>query len=90
MNRINIFFIGFLVLVMTLGFSAYIFAAKEIMTMMCDRGVVRIGDTDVDVRDKCGEPNTETANQWVYEPSVSQTFTVIFKGGKVERMLESH
>ena len=73
---------------MALGNPAFVFAAKEIQTMMCHRGVVRIGDTDVEVRDKCGEPNNETANEWVYDPSVSQTFTIIFKGGKVVRILE--
>jgi len=89
MKRINIWIIGFVFLVIMFGNSAYIFAAKEISTMMCSKGVVRIGDTDVDVRDKCGEPNTETFNEWVYDPGVSQTFTVIFKGGKVVRILES-
>jgi hypothetical protein len=88
MKRISIYFIGLIFLVMALGNPAFIFAAKEISTMMCHRGVVKIGDTDVDVRDKCGEPNNETADNWVYEPSVSQTFTVIFKGGKVLRILE--
>lgn len=90
MKRLIIYVIGFVFLVMILGNPAFVFAGKEISTMMCNKGVVRIGDTDVDVRDKCGEPNTETHNEWVYEPSVSQTFTVIFKGGKVVRLLESH
>ena len=81
---------GFVFLVMALGDPALIFASKEISSMMCHRGVVKIGDTNVDVRDKCGEPNNKTADEWVYEPSVSQTFTIIFKGGKVERILESH
>lgn len=89
MKRIIIYFIGFVFLVMALGNPAFIFAAEEISTMMCHRGVVKIGDTGTDVRDKCGEPNTETANEWVYEPGPSQTFTVILKGGKVVRILES-
>jgi hypothetical protein len=89
MKRKIIYFIGLVFLVMALGNPGLIFADKEISTMMCHRGVVKVGDTDVDVRDKCGEPNNETANEWVYEPSVSQTFTITFKGGKVVRILES-
>ena len=88
MKKISIYFISLVFLVMAFGNPALIFAAKEIKTMMCHRGVVRIGDTDVDVRDKCGEPNTEKANEWIYEPSTSRTFSVIFKGGKVVVILE--
>ena len=90
MKRITIYFIGFVFLVIASGNPAFIFAAKEISTMMCDQGVVRIGDTNTDVRNKCGEPNAETPDKWVYEPGVSQTFTVVFKGGKVVCILESH
>jgi hypothetical protein len=58
MKKITIYFIGLVFLVMTLGNPAFIFAAEETSTMMCDGGVVNIGDADVDVRDNCGEPNT--------------------------------
>jgi hypothetical protein len=85
-----IYFIGLVFLVMASGNPPFIFAAEEISTMMCHRGVMKIGDTSTDVREKCGEPNTETANEWVYEPSTSQTFIVIIKGGKVVRILEKH
>ncbi len=75
---------------MALGNPAFIYAAEETSTMMCDGGVVNIGDSDVDVRDDCGEPNTQGANQWVYDFGPSQHFTVIFEDGKVVRILESH
>jgi hypothetical protein len=90
MKRIYIYFIGLVFLVMALGNPAFSFAAEETSTMMCDGGVVNIGDTDVDVRDKCGEPNTQGANQWVYDFGPSQSFTVVFEDGKVVRILESH
>ena len=90
MKKINIYFISLVFLVMALGGSNTIFAAEETSTMMCDEGVVNIGDTDVDVRDNCGEPNTQGANQWVYDFGPSQHFTVIFEDGKVARILESH
>ena len=90
MKKITIYFMGFAFLVMALGNPAFIFAAEETSTMMCDGGVVNIGDTDTDVRDDCGEPNTQGANQWVYDSGPSQSFTVIFEDGKVVRILESH
>jgi len=90
MKKINIYFIGFVFVAMALGNPVFIFAAEETSTMMCDEGVVNIGDTDTDVRDNCGEPNTQGANQWVYDLGPSQSFTVIFEDGKVVRILESH
>ena len=90
MKKITIYFIGFLLMVMAAGNPAFVFAAEEVSTMMCDEGVVNIGDTDTAVRDNCGEPNTQGANQWVYNPGPSQHFTVIFEDGKVVRILESH
>lgn len=77
-------------MMMMLSNPTCIFAAEETPTMMCDEGVVRIGDSTVDVRDDCGEPNTQTPDQWVYDFGPSQSFTVIFKDGKVVRILESH
>ena len=90
MKKLNIYFIGFMFLVSALGGSIPIFATEETSTMMCDEGVVNIGDTDVDVRDNCGEPNTQGENQWVYNFGPSQSFTVIFEEGKIVRILESH
>ena len=90
MKNRNIYIVGLTFLVMALGNPAFIFAAEETSTMMCDGGMVNVGDTDVDVRDKCGEPNTQGASQWVYNFGPSQSFTVIFENGKVVRILESH
>ncbi len=90
MKKRNIYFIGLVFLMMALGGSIPIFAAEETSTMMCDEGVVNIGDADVDVQDKCGQPNSQSMNQWVYNFGPSQSFTVIFKEGKVVPILESH
>ena len=90
MKRINIYFFGLTFLAMVLGGGNSLYAAEETSSMMCDRGMVNIGDTDVDVRDNCGQPDTRGANQWVYEMSPTQTYTVIFEDGKVVRILESN
>jgi hypothetical protein len=76
-----------------IGFSSAtpVFAAEEASSFMCDNGEVNIGDKDADVRDACGEPNSQNyeLNTWVYNLGPSQpVYTVIFKEGKVERILE--
>jgi hypothetical protein len=69
--------------------SVSVFAAEEASTMMCDEGVVNIGDMDVDVQDKCGQPDSQNMNEWVYNFGPSEpVYTVIFKEGKVVRILE--
>jgi len=89
MKRIKIYFFGIAFLAMVLGGNISLDAAEETSSMMCDGGVVNIGDSDVDVRDNCGEPNTQGANQWVYDFGPSESYTVIFEDGKVVRILES-
>ena len=76
-------------LALVMGGQTTIFAAQEASSMMCDEGVVNIGDMDVDVQDKCGEPNSQNMNEWVYDFGPSQpVYTVIFNEGKVVRILE--
>jgi hypothetical protein len=73
------------------GGTTSVFAAEEASSIMCDNGVVNIGDTDADVQDACGEPNSRNyeLNEWVYNFGPSRpVYTVIFKEGKVLRILE--
>jgi hypothetical protein len=80
-------FIGLIFLVMV--FSGTVFAKKEASSIMCDNGVVNIGDMNVDVQDKCGQPSSQTMNEWVYDFGPDQpVYTVIFKEGQVVRILE--
>ena len=76
-------------LMMVFGGQTYLFAAEEVTSMMCDGGMVNIGDMDLDVEDKCGQPDSRNPNEYVYitgpgEPS----YKVIFQEGKVVRILE--
>jgi len=73
---------------MILGGGIPLYAAEETSSMMCDGGVVNIGDSDVDVRNDCGDPDTQGVNQWVYNFGPGESYTVIFKNGKVVRILE--
>lgn len=80
----------FIVLVfLVMVFSDNVFAAEEASSIMCDNGVVNIGDMDTDVQDACGEPNSQNENEWTYNFGPSQpTYTVIFKEGQVVKILE--
>jgi hypothetical protein len=89
MNTIKSYLVVLVSLAMVFGGQAYLFAAEEASSMMCDEGVVNIGDMDVDVQDKCGEPDSQNMNRWVYNFGPSEpVYTVIFKEGKVVRILE--
>ena len=88
MKKKHILFIGLLLALLAFANPITIFAAKETSTMMCDEGVVNIGATDADVREKCGEPNSQSMDKWIYDFGPSEYFTVIFKEGKVVRILE--
>jgi hypothetical protein len=68
---------------------AYIFAAEEASSIMCDNGTVNIGDMDVTVQDTCGEPNSKGANEWVYNFGPDQpVYTLLFKEGQLIKILE--
>lgn len=88
MKKRIIYIIGFLFILMVFTSTSAVLAAEETATMMCDEGVVNIGDMDADVREKCGEPNSQSMDKWVYEFGPSEYFTVIFKEGKVVSILE--
>lgn len=87
MKRRIVYYIVLVFLAMV--FSGTGFATEEASTIMCDNGVVNIGDMDVDVQDKCGQPNSQTMNEWVYKFGPSQpVYTVIFNEGQVVKILE--
>ena len=91
MKTIRDYLVILVSLAMVFGGQVYLFAAEEASSIMCDEGVVNIGDMDVDVQDKCGEPNSQNLDEWVYNFGPSQpVYTVIFKDGKVVRILESN
>ena len=70
-------------------FSGTVFAEEEVSSIACDDGVVNIGDMNVDVRDKCGQPESQRMSEWVYNfgPDLP-VYTVIFEEGQVVRILE--
>ena len=88
MKKRIIYIIGFLCILMVFTSTSAVLAAEETSTMMCDEGVVNIGNADANVREKCGEPNSQSMDKWVYNFGPSEHFTVIFKAGKVVRILE--
>ncbi len=85
MKKRNVYLIGLLLVVMAFGNTFSIFAAEETPSVMCDEGILKIGDTDANVREKCGKPNRESTTEWIYTDG--PTFTVYFEEKKVVRIL---
>jgi len=81
---------NFIVLIfLVMLFSGTGFAEEQASTIMCDNGIVNIGDMDVDVQDKCGQPDTQQMNQWVYNFGPGEpVYTVIFKESQVVKIME--
>jgi len=76
-------------LALILGSQPAVFATQEASSIMCDNGIVNIGDSATAVQDKCGEPNTKDFNVWVYNFGPDEpVYTVIFDNGVVVRILE--
>ena len=90
MKIINSYLIVSIFLLVMVNSSVSVLAAQEASSIMCDEGVVQIGDLDVDVRSKCGNPEGGDTNEWVYDFGPGQpSYTVIFDEGKVVRILEN-
>jgi Protein of unknown function (DUF2845) len=90
MKKRNAFFlIPAVILIVFLHLDAAV-AAEEASSIMCDNGVVNIGDMDVTVQDTCGEPNSKGMNEWVYNFGPDQpVYTLIFKDGRLVKILEN-
>jgi hypothetical protein len=87
----NSFLIVSVFLLVVFSSSICVFAAEEASSIMCDNGVVNIGDMQTDVQDACGQPNSQNyeQNAWVYNFGPSQpVYTVFFKEGQVVKILE--
>ena len=89
MKTIKMHLVIWISLTVLLGNLPSVFAEEEALTIMCDNGVVNIGDMDVDVQNKCGQPDSQGMNEWVYDFGPDEpVYTVIFDNGVVVRILE--
>ena len=66
MKMIYSFLIVSILFLIAFSSSVSVLAAEEASSIMCDEGIVNIGDMDVDVEDKCGQPDSQNMNEWVY------------------------
>ncbi|MFZ0611512.1 MAG: DUF2845 domain-containing protein [Desulfobacterales bacterium] len=64
--------------------------ARAASSIMCDNGVVEIGDFFQTVQDKCGEPDRKEGKFWRYDFGPSEpVYTVEFdENGKVIKIME--
>ena len=88
MKKRKVYLIGLLLVMMVFGNTFSIFAAEEVPSVMCDEGILKIGDSDGDVREKCGHPNRQSLDEWAYDDDPS--FTVYFEEKKVIRITVEH
>ena len=76
---------------LTLGMGGLTYVrAGETDSIMCDNGVVAIGDFFQTVQDKCGEPNKKEGKFWRYNfgPSLP-VYTIEFdENGNAIRIME--
>jgi hypothetical protein len=76
---------------LTLGLGGLtVVAAGDTDSIMCDNGVVAIGDFFQTVQDKCGEPDKKEGKFWRYNFGPSQpVYTVEFdENGNTVRIIE--
>jgi len=76
-------------MILAMGPSTVI-AATNADSIMCDNGVVQIGDFFQTVQDKCGEPDKKEGKFWRYDFGPSEpVYTVEFdENDKVVRIVE--
>ena len=90
MKTLNSVLMALVILLTVTSGSISVFADETASSMMCDNGTVNIGDMKTDIQDACGEPNSQTANEWVYNFGPSQpVYTLIFKEDKLIKILEN-
>jgi hypothetical protein len=83
--------IGMALFFLTLGAgNATVAASDNADSIMCDNGVVQIGDFFQTVQDKCGEPDKKEGKFWRYNFGPSEpVYTVEFdENGNVVRIIE--
>jgi len=76
---------------LTLGMGGLtVVAADNVDSIMCDNGVVQIGDFFQTAQDKCGEPDKKEGKFWRFNFGPSEpVYTVQFdENGKVVRIVE--
>jgi hypothetical protein len=89
MKKSNAYFLTLAIPLIIYLNIAFAFAAEEASSIMCDNGVVNIGDMQATVQDTCGEPNSQGMNEWVYNFGPDQpVYTLIFKDGQLIKILE--
>ena len=74
---------------MAFAIPSLLFAAKKTSSMMCDQGVVKVGDSVLEARDKYGELDDQLTDSWIYDLG-SQNFAVEFEEGNVVRIMQSN
>jgi hypothetical protein len=84
-SALLIFYVG-------LCFSLDIYSMADQSTWRCAGGIVALGDSDRDVRQKCGNPIDVAQVQdfgpiWIYQPGQARfMYYLAFQNGKLQRI----
>ena len=84
-SALLIFYVG-------LGYSLDIYSMADQSTWRCAGGIVALGDSDRDVRQKCGNPIDVAQVQdfgpiWIYQPGQARfMYYLAFQNGKLQRI----
>jgi len=74
------------------SFSLDIYSMADQSTWRCSGGIVAVGDSDRDVRNKCGSPIEVARKQdfgpiWIYQPGQAKfMYYLAFQNGKLQRI----
>ena len=90
---ISLFWISALLIVFTRpSYSLDIYTMADQSTWRCPGGIVAVGDSDREVRQKCGSPIEVARIQdfgpiWIYQPGQARfMYYLAFQNGKLQRI----
>ncbi len=56
-------------------------SGAEVSSIQCGTEVVKLGDSENDVLEKCGDPSYTVGSAWIYNMGLSKPLKVIHFGG---------
>jgi hypothetical protein len=56
-------------------------SGAEVSSIQCGTEIVKLGDSENEVLEKCGDPSYTVGNAWIYDKGLSKPLTVIHFGG---------
>jgi len=58
-------------------------SAASLSSVMCGSHIIKLGDSQLDVQEKCGSPSYTVGDSWVYEDTYGANIVIHFGGASV-------